>query len=383
MIKVLIFIESLELGGAERALALLAENIDKTKCDLHVVSVTDGQAFTRRVKEACRFSCFTKKPVSKHAKFKMLLNKLVIKFSCTAPPPLVHRVFFRERYDIEVAFCEGYAARLIAASPDKKSKKIAWIHTDVINNPWSEKIHGSAEKERACYNKFDAVCCVSDSVLNSAVQKFKIEQKALVVYNPTDEHGIAEHLKQSGGSDCKNDNIIRIVTAGRLVPVKVFDRLIGIAGRLKKEGFDFSLQILGEGEERPKLENMASQCGVADSVLMPGKVENPYPYYSRADFYVCSSKAEGLSMAATEAVMLGLPVITTDCAGMRELFGGFDCGLICENDEESLYAAIRYVFENPSCLPEFSNNCLERARDFSLAKNIKAVQRVFENVLEI
>ena len=116
--------------------------------------------------------------------FKPLWNRLVFSFPLSAPFALFHR-FNGGRYDIEVAFCEGYSTRLIAASPNKKSRKIAWIHTDVINNPWSQTMYKKPEDEVACYRNYETVCCVSEQVLEAAAEKFGITEKAVLLTPPS------------------------------------------------------------------------------------------------------------------------------------------------------------------------------------------------------
>lgn len=78
------------------------------------------------------------------------------------------------------------------------------------------------------------------------------------------------------------------------------------------------LVILGEGSRRRELEGQAAALGVADSVLMPGFRENPYPWMATADVFVCSSRSEGMSTVVTEALALGLPVLAVECSGVRE-----------------------------------------------------------------
>lgn len=376
MKSVLFFNESLDGGGAERTLTLLVENLDKTKYKVKVVSETDGEMFTERIKNNSSYKCFATKPKNRYNVFKPLWNRLVFKFSASAPLRLVHRVLIGGRYDIEVAFCEGYSTRLIAASPNKKSRKIAWIHTDVINNPWSQTMYKKPEDEVACYRNYETVCCVSEQVLEAAAEKFGITEKAVLAYNPVDIREILEksndplHLEPFQG--------VTIITAGRLTYQKAFDRLVRIAGRLKKENYRFRILALGKGEEYDNLRSLAAELGVQDYFRLEGYQENPYNYIKASDFFVCSSVSEGFSTIATECVILQKPVVTTDCSGMKELFGGLDCGIICENDEDALYEAVKQVLDNPEKLAEFSKNCAKRAEEFSLKARVERVEALFD-----
>ena len=111
-----------------------------------------------------------------------------------------------------------------------------------------------------------------------------------------------------------------LVTAGRLTRQKGQWHLLKALKLLKDQKVPVHLLILGEGELRPQLEDLARRLGVADSVTMPGFVENPYAYYAAADAFVMPSLHEGFSVALLEALACGLPVVSTDHrTGAREI----------------------------------------------------------------
>jgi glycosyltransferase involved in cell wall biosynthesis len=103
-----------------------------------------------------------------------------------------------------------------------------------------------------------------------------------------------------------------VLAAGRLTRQKDFPTLIRAFAALRRQTAA-RLIILGEGGERRKLEALAAGLGVAGDLDMPGFVENPYAYMSRADLFVLSSAWEGLGNVLVEALALGLPVVSTDC----------------------------------------------------------------------
>jgi glycosyltransferase involved in cell wall biosynthesis len=78
--------------------------------------------------------------------------------------------------------------------------------------------------------------------------------------------------------------------------------------------------ILGEGEERPKLEALVRELGLEEDVALPGFVGNPYKYIARAGVFVLSSAWEGLPTTLVEALALGTPVVSTNCkSGPEEI----------------------------------------------------------------
>ena len=103
-----------------------------------------------------------------------------------------------------------------------------------------------------------------------------------------------------------------MLAAGRLVKSKNFEMLIRAFAEAKMDGR--TLVIIGEGPERATLEQAAAAAGVADCLLMPGFVANPYPLMRGAELFVLSSNAEGFPNGLVEAMALGAPVIATNCA---------------------------------------------------------------------
>ena len=170
--------------------------------------------------------------------------------------------------------------------------------------------------------------------------------------------------------------MIRLVSVGRFTPAKRFDRLIRIVSRLRSEKFDVSLWLLGDGELREELYVLSSQLGISEYVTFWGFQNNPYKYVSKCDLFVCSSSSEGYSTAVTEAIILGIPVITTDCSGMGELLQDGKCGVITKNCEDSLYEGIKRLLTSPNALQYYSMAASERGKDFSIERIMKSVESV-------
>ncbi|MDD6703568.1 MAG: glycosyltransferase, partial [Clostridiaceae bacterium] len=134
------------------------------------------------------------------------------------------------------------------------------------------------------------------------------------------------------------------------------------------------------GEEKENIKNLIAEKNLGNVIKISDFQINPYRYIKRSDVFVCASYAEGYSTAVSEAVALNVPVITTECSGMREIFGENECGIICENSEDGLYNAMKKVLENPDLLKKFSEQEKIRAKDFSLEKRVKAYEDFLESV---
>ncbi|MBQ7044745.1 MAG: glycosyltransferase [Clostridia bacterium] len=374
MKKVLVFIESLDGGGAEAILRNLVSVIDKNKFDITVVTETDNERYTDEVKSHVRHRSFTKRNSSALSE---IINKVIIKYSLLASEKAVRNNLIKGDYDVEIAFCEGYATKVIGNSGRKNCKKIAWVHTDVINHPWSEEIYGGAENERKCYENFDAIVCVSETMKESFVKKYGMAEKVHVVYNVIDDEETRRKSEESVNLDLPRPIF---ALAGRLTQVKGYDRLVRICAKLRDMGYDFSVAVLGKGEEEENIKKLISENSLDERIKLFGFQENPHKFIKNSDVFVCSSYAEGYSTAVSEAVILGVPVITTECSGMREIFGGEDCGIICENSDEALLEAMKKVLDEPSLLEFYKEGEKKRAGSFSMASRIRVVEDFIENI---
>lgn len=371
MKKILFFSESLGGGGAEVALLRIIELLSG-KFDITVISETDGEKHTDSVKKLCNYKSFIKKSDSP------IKNNLIMKGFLTLPPAVVSSAYLRGDYDIEVACCEGFSAKIVAASK-RNSVKVAYIHTDFVNNPWSAGIYKGGEKEeKECYSKFDKIICVSETIRDSFIEKYGMAEKTEVIYNIIDERKITELMSEDASLNVSKRPAFVLV--GNYLQVKGYDRLMRVADRLKNEGYEFSFTIMGRPEERQKTEKLRDEFNLSDYVNLMGFEENPFKYMKQADCYVCSSYAEGYSTAVCEAVITGLPVITTECSGMKEIFGGNEIGIICPNSEDGLYGAIKKILDKPELLEKYRKNALLRRKDFTYESRAKIIEEFYNSL---
>ncbi len=139
-----------------------------------------------------------------------------------------------------------------------------------------------------------------------------------------------------------------ILGVGRLEPQKDFATLLR-AFAILQSSHPSRLLILGEGNLRPQLADLARELGISDRFEMPGFATNPYPSIARADLFVLSSLWEGSPNGLTEALALGTPLVATDCPnGPNEILEGGRYGpLVPTGDPEALAKAMARTLTNP------------------------------------
>lgn len=376
MRRILLLIENLVDGGAEKVLSVLVSNLDKKKSDITVITVTDGGVYEPIVKRHCHYRSVLANDDYKAGGWKKLWYILKYKLIYSLPAPIAYRWMIQEEFDVEVAFVEGFATRLIAASPNKRSKKLAWVHTDMKKNPYASANYKSEADHRAAYEKYDKVCCVSQSVKDVFNKMFFDDQRVVVQYNPVDSAEVMRKGKEP--VDLTPNRTLQLGTIGRLEAQKGFIRLLDCLGRLKGKGYSFGLWIAGEGSQRPQLEALIEKYQMQEQVKLLGFQENPYRYMDKCDVFVCSSYAEGFSTAATESLILGKPIFTTECAGMQELFGDEKCGEIVPNTDEALYELLENLLSGKWKAADYTGAVARRSLDFDIQKRMQEIEKILD-----
>ena len=362
MKKLLFFISTLEGGGAELVLTDTA-NALSGKYDVTVMTVLDGGAHQKRLCNKVKYN-----PIIKTKN--TFLRKIFAYFiSFVLPPSITHSVFIGNSYDCEIAFLEGVPTKIISAS---KAKKYAWVHIDLVNTFGLEKVHRTIEKHIDCYKKYDKIICVSETVKEAFSKRFGITDNVVVKYNVVDDALIRKKAEEP----IERAKKTRIVSVGRLARQKGYDRLLEVLGRLKKEGFDFELVLVGKGEEYEALKNQAKSLGISDCVEFTGFTDNPYKYIESADFLVFPSRAEGYSTVVTEAVILGKPIVVSDCSGMREILGDSEFGIVTDSDE-ALYNAIKSMLCDKNLRNQYAKKASKRAKHFSKTRRTEELTELF------
>lgn len=248
------------------------------------------------------------------------------------------------KYDVEIAFLEGPITRIFSYK-NKNAKKIAWIHND-ISQVFGKGIKSKLKRilDNKIYSKYDNLIFVSkDNMLkfNEIYPDINVDKQ--VIYNYIDKEKVLR--KAEKGQDIKFDeNVINFVTVTRLVEQKAIDRLIRVHKKLIDNGYYHKIYVIGDGQEREKLENLVKANDIDETFLLLGKKENPYPYIKNATYFCLLSKFEGYGMVIEEAKILNKPIIITDTAA-REALVNYKNSKILNNTEEGIYNGLKKAIE--------------------------------------
>lgn len=169
-----------------------------------------------------------------------------------------------------------------------------------------------------------------------------IQKKCVVIPNPVKECDKAKK------TSVKN-NTCQIISVGRFVEEKRFDRLLNAFALVVAKYPDAILTLVGDGEYRAKLEALRDSLCLQHSVIITGYVSNPEAYLSKSDIFVLTSDSEGFPMVLCEAMSCGLPVVTTEYhAGVRTLIKNGENGFVVGKTPNMLANKINKLIEDQS-----------------------------------
>lgn len=371
MIKIAFLINSLGGGGAERVLVNLVNNMDRSVFDITIITMFDDGVNAELLN--CEIHYISKKawcPSGITHIYKFIPSTLLYKYFMKA-----------DEYDIVVAFLQGIPAKVLAGCRNSEIKKIVWIHNSHPESPSFTNCWMFKKSAAKSYSEFDKVVGVSENVIKVFSDYFEIKKNISVVYNTNDCERIKSYSDKS--SKTKKDDQLKIISVGRLIELKGFERLFKICLRLKNEGYDFCVEIVGDGYQKNMLQNLISENNAQNWFRLTGFQSNPYKFVANADIFVCSSYEEGLSTAVSEAVILGKPVVSTDVSGAKEILGYYnEYGIVTENTEEALYEGLKKMISDKELRAYYAEKAKERAAFFDTATTVKQAENLFKEVLK-
>ncbi|MXQ13582.1 glycosyltransferase [Microvirga makkahensis] len=371
--RILFVINSLEGGGAERVMCMVAAAVAGADKHWKVTLATLDQA---------RDSYALSESVTRirlNAGGSLLWGMIALR-------GLVRR----ERPDVIVSFltrsnCAAIACSQLAGIPCVISER---VHTTShLSSGRGRRLKKALI--RCLYPYADRIVTVSQGIRDDLVEHYGVAATQVVtIHNPVDAELIRRAAQAPPSIDLPHDFIVAI---GRLVANKNFSMLLR---SYAAANIGSSLVILGEGAERSRLETLASELGVSDKVHLPGFVANPHAVLERAQFYVSPSNAEGFPNAMIEAMCIGLPVVSTDCdSGPSEILRG-EAGapkvaemtkakfgiLVPPDDEHAMSAALQAMSEAHNHR-YFAAAARRRAHDFSLDNSLTEYRSVISSSL--
>lgn len=383
MKKILFAINTLGRAGAEVALLELIRSIDEKEYEIYLYVVMGQGEVIREIPDYVKvlnssfdaisvLSAQGKKQMKKNVRKLMFRNGSIFKNFIyvldnglrmifkgkIAKDKLLWKVlsdggeFFDEEFDLAVAYLEGGSTYYVRDHV-KAKKKVAFVHVDYSMAGYNRRL------DKNVYLDYDKIFTVSSEVADSFTKVYEeLKSRTEVFNNIINKQYILDKSKENYGFTDDFDGV-RLLTVGRLTAQKALQVSVEACNLLKKRGANIRWYVLGEGDQRKKLEKLIRKKKLEKDFILCGAVENPYTYMLNCDIIVHESRYEGKSIAIQEAQILGKPIIVSDCNGNREQVIHDIDGIMCGFDSLELCKSIeRLIVDN-----ELRDRIGEKARE--------------------
>lgn len=361
-------------GGAEKVLIDILKNLDRSRYDMTLLLEYKEDVYTSSIPDYV-------KVISLYRKSNIWIERLHRGLGMLHCYNLFHSLIYRlaflwllrgKTFDTMVSFMEGEAVRVHSYLKRKARRNVSWIHIDFKKKHWSLDFFWNRRHESECYSEMDKIVFVSDDARKSFMEIYPVDQESTaVLYNLIDRNEILaladEKIPKTRMTICMT---------GRLNRQKRYDRALEAMKKLKDDGIDVELWILGIGELEKELKEQADSLSISNMCRFWGFVRPPYPYMKAADIYLSTSEAEGYPLVLCEALCLGLPVVATDITGAHEILANSEYGLLVKEEVNDIYQGVKRMIEDSELRGIYANKALERSEMFSVSNVLNMIEYV-------
>jgi len=318
-IRLLVAIPNFVIGGAERVFLNIISNIDKEKFDLHLVVGELKGTLIKSIPKGIKVY-----ELGDSRAYKTIFRLL--------------RVVWQIKPDIIFATLGFVISAGLIKPLAPSNTKIVIRFGNTISSHLDEIKLISRLKYYFYYLLNYVVLFTADNIIvQSNYMKIDliklyslskvVSKKIKKINNPINMDLIKEMLKTNSLKNnkllkkyCQPNNGPKLISVGRFDWQKGYDLLLSSFKDIRKEYPEALLIIIAEGGLRSSLEKIIKDYSMQEYVLLPGLIDNPYPFIVSSDIFISSSRYEGFSNAILESLALGIPVVATDCpSGIREL----------------------------------------------------------------
>lgn len=350
--RITLVISTFGAGGAERVMAVMANYWMERGHDVTLITLAPMEEdFYPLHPGICRVGLAVTR--SSAGLREALLNNVV-------RLKRLRNAISRSQPEVVISFIEKTNILVLLASVGLRAPIVVCERID----PRQHQIGAAWTWLRRCLYRRATSLVVQTEGLRPWAEQFVARDAVYVIPNPIS--ALPDEAQEKERRECVSFK--KSVSAlGRLVPQKGFDNLLHAFARCAAKHSDWFLIIIGEGPERPRLEELTGRLGIVDRVAMIGRLSNPFPVLRQADLFVLSSRYEGFPMALVEAMACRLPVVSTDCpSGPRDIIrDGVDGVLVPPDDVAALAGAMDRLMGSPQERQQLRTRAVEVVERFS------------------
>ena len=331
MKKILFSAVSLDVGGIEKALVMLLNNL-ADKYDVTLVLENNSGIFKSEIN--------TKINIVEY-KISSIQNVLLRKLDNF----IRQRKFaikYRNKYDFSCSFATySRPGSFVARTASKNS--ILWCHMDYLSQYKGDKEKVKKFFEDVKFDEFKKLVFVSKKSLETFLQVYPyMKEKAVHINNMIDYEKIIKDSEEI--INIKRECYTFVNVSRHDEEQKKISRIIESAKILKDKNINFKIILVGDGPDNKKYKEKVTNKNLAENVIFVGRKKNPYPYIKSADCMILTSDYEGSPVSFVEAFVLDKPIITTDVAGSEQINNSN--GVVIEKDVSKIAETMQNFIEN-------------------------------------
>ena len=365
MKKILFMCINMNIGGTEKALLTMLNEMDRSKYEITLLMLEEYGGFLNQIpdgikvmylKEYKALKKFINDPPQLLAK-ELIKNRKVIGGLSLLVIYIISKLMkdisiyykyilrnvdtLNEEYDIAIAYAGPMDfISYFVINKIKSKKRVQWIHFDI------SKIGFNVNFAKKIYDKFDKVFVVSNEGKDKLINFLpSLKDKTEVFFNIISCKMI-EKMSYEGKGFSDDFDGTRILTVGRLSKEKGQDLIIPVLKKLKENGYKVRWYCIGDGPAKKEYEKLVDKLNIKDDFIFLGSKLNPYTYMKECNIYVQPSKHEGYCITLGEARCFNNPIVTTNFTGANEQIVNENTGLVCEINEEEIYKAIKKLLDD-------------------------------------
>ncbi|WP_197524890.1 glycosyltransferase [Botrimarina hoheduenensis] len=323
-----------------------------------------------------------------------------------AVPAASELATWAQQQDVPTALLPGRGRGLAACLQIRRRFASAGLQAVILNDPHAITYGGVALTglsvprlgiRHTCYpvrsawkhNRLvDHVVCVSAAAERECLIAGVDQRRLSVLYSGVKPAVVAPRAVEVARSAfLPDDGAKRVLAIGNLQAVKGYDTLLRATAEAYRQGDCWRVAIAGEGPERPHLEALAQELGIADRVQLLGFRADAAALLRSADVFVNASHSEGLSLVLIEAMQAGTPIVSTLVGGCREVLGatGSDVSPVASvfepGDATGLAAAVERQLGDPEMLRErLAAGSQRAAEQFSVEGMIRGYAELIDHL---
>jgi GalNAc-alpha-(1->4)-GalNAc-alpha-(1->3)-diNAcBac-PP-undecaprenol alpha-1,4-N-acetyl-D-galactosaminyltransferase len=359
-VRIAFFINDLSGGGAEKALTLLSGYLAANGVEVLVITMesdNDGYSLAPNVERVVLRGGRGHRGVGKILSLPLQAFELSRVLRRSNPDACVS---FLPRSNVAHVMTRWFGNRRPILLTEQISSRDNYPSKGIADRVMRALIAGF-------YPRANAVLPSSEGVKDGLISFGVDADRMHVVYNAVALAEIRAAARESI-SAMGLETRPTIITIGRHAEQKDHETLLR-AFAVLRERCDARLVMLGQGPLRDRLVALATELGIASSVIFAGWQTNPFAWLARADLFVLSSRYEGFGNVLVEAMACGLPVISTDCpSGPSEILRGGEFGMLVPvGDVPALASAMESMLNEDTVRERFRRKSEARAPEFDIS----------------